>query len=163
MTIAFVKRTAAQILGRGESAIRLRESSLDDISKAITRDDVRRLISGGSVFALKAKKNLSMNSKILRQKREEGRRRGVGRRKGSRNARSGMTWEKKVRAQRFLLSELKGRGKFDNMMFRKLYLLVKGGSFADKAALLRKINDMGVQVSDKEVSEINGKARSMYK
>ncbi|MCL4375807.1 hypothetical protein M1394_03340 [Candidatus Marsarchaeota archaeon] len=87
MSIKFAKRAAGQILNRGESSIRINQNSLQDAAKAITKEDVRALISNGGIYAIPAKHNVSMNSKTLRKKRSEGRRRGKGRRRGTSNAR----------------------------------------------------------------------------
>jgi len=107
----------------------------------LTKDDVRKLIQNGSIYAVKAKHNLSLNSKILKKKREEGRRRGFGRRKGTRKARGGISWEKKVRSQRAVLKELKKMGKIDSSNFKKFYLLIKGNAFPDKASLLLHLKE----------------------
>lgn len=163
MTIKFVRRAAAEILRRGESAVRIKPSAMQDAEKALTKDDVRNMISGGTVYALKAKHNVSMNSKIMRKKRAEGRRRGRGRRKGTSKARSGRSWEKKVRSQRFLLNEIRGLGKIDTKLFRKYYLLVKGNIFADKTSLLLHLSDDGVKLTEAELKGISEKAKAMYK
>ena len=109
MSIKFTKRAASLIMKRGESAIRIKRGSEADANNALTKEDVRKLVSSGAVYALKEKKNRSLNAKKLKRLREEGRRRGTGRRKGTRKARMGRKWEKKVRAQRALLREVKGR------------------------------------------------------
>ena len=163
MTLKFAKRVAAQMLNRGESSIRFRVDAIPEIEKAITREDIKKLIGNGSILALKAKHNISMNAKIMRKKREEGRRRGVGRRKGSKGARGGMSWEKKIRSQRMLLSELKKMKKLDSKQFMKFYMLVKGNSFANKASLLLHVKDEGIILSDEEIRDINEKIKSYYK
>jgi large subunit ribosomal protein L19e len=162
MSLKFVRRTAAILMKRGESKIRIAQSSLEDADKAMSRDDVRALIKNGKVYAVKAKKNRSMNSKILKMKRDEGRRRGPGRRKGTLKARGTISWEKKVRAQRFVLKELKLMRKLDNKSFRTFYLLIKGNSFPDKASLLRKITESGVSISEDDMKSINEKAAKRY-
>ena len=48
MTIRFAKRAAAQILGRGRNAVRILPGSVSDAEKALTKDDIRRLIEKGS-------------------------------------------------------------------------------------------------------------------
>jgi Ribosomal protein L19E len=60
MGVKLVRRVAADLLGRGESSIRLKGASIEDINKAITRDDVRELIKSGKVYALNEKHNLSV-------------------------------------------------------------------------------------------------------
>jgi len=163
MSIRFAKRIASDIMGRGESSIRIKPSAIEDAKKAITRDDIRKLIQNGSIFAVKAKHNLSMNSKILRKKRAAGRRRGVGRRKGTRKARGGITWEKRVRAQRMLLKELKKEGKIDTKSFSRFYSLIKGNMFPDKASLILHIRDSGIQISDDDLAKVNEVIKNSYK
>ncbi|MGC8587023.1 MAG: 50S ribosomal protein L19e [Candidatus Micrarchaeia archaeon] len=163
MSIRFVKRIASDIIGRGESAIRIKPSAMDDAKKAITRDDIRKLIQNGSIFAVQPKHNISMNSKILKKKRAEGRRRGPGRRKGSRKARGGISWEKRVRAQRMLLKELKNEGKIDTRNFGKFYALIKGNMFPNKASLILHIRDSGIQITDEEIAKVEEAIRNSYR
>ena len=122
MSVKFTKRVASQILGRGENSIRLTPEVMEDIRKAITRDDVRKLLKDGAVTAIKPKSELHPKFKI------EVRRHGAGKRKGSSKARRGRTWEKKVRSQRMLLERLKLMGKVDNTTYKRYYLLVKGNA-----------------------------------
>ncbi|MDE1870233.1 MAG: 50S ribosomal protein L19e [Candidatus Micrarchaeota archaeon] len=163
MTLLFAKRIAAQVLKRGESAIRFKPGSTDEIAKALTREDIKQLIKNGSIIALPAKKNLSERSKILREKRKEGRKRGAGRRKGTLKARGGnATWEKKVRSQRLFLRELRLSEKVDKKAFRKFYLLVKGNAFVSKASMVLHMKEEGIIVSPAEVEKINEKIRKTY-
>jgi large subunit ribosomal protein L19e len=163
MSIKFARRAAAEILNRGESAIRFNSAALEEIRKALTKDDVRRLIQNKSIYAIKEKHNLSINSKILKKKREEGRRRGFGRRKGTRKARGIISWEKKTRSQRALLKELKKMGKLDTASFKRFYMLVKGNSFPDKASLLLHLREHGVEINDEEKKRIDESLRARYK
>ncbi len=163
MTIKFAKRLAAEITGRGESSIRVTPSAIEDVKKAMTRDDVRNLLKNGSIVAIKAKKNVSVNAQILKIRRQKGRGRGPGHRKGTRKARQGELWIKKSRAQRTLLKELRTRGKIDKQTFNKYYMLIKGNSFAHKAALLLHLNEEGIKVSPEELNAINEQIRSQYK
>ncbi|MGC8676253.1 MAG: 50S ribosomal protein L19e [Candidatus Micrarchaeia archaeon] len=162
MTIKFAKRVASEMLERGESSIRIKQSSLDDANKALTRDDIRKLIEQGSIYALPAKHNLSRHGKLLKLKRAKGRKRGYGKRRGTYKARAGITWERKVRSQRLLLKRLKELGKLDNKTFRRFYGLVKGASFPDKRSLLLHLADEGVRVSDEELKQIEEHIKQVY-
>lgn len=161
MTLKFAKRLAAQILNRGESAIRIKETEVEEASKAITREDIKRLVQNGSIFALKMKHNISRNAKELRKKRAEGRRRGFGRRKGTMKARGGITWEKKVRSQRMLLHELKD--KLESKDYMRFYKLIKGNAFANKASLLLHMKDEGIKISDEELKGAEKRISDSYK
>ncbi|MDE1855998.1 MAG: 50S ribosomal protein L19e [Candidatus Micrarchaeota archaeon] len=163
MSLKFAKRIASQVTKRGGSAIRFKPGSQSEIAKAITREDIKKLISDGSIIVLKPKHNVSMRSKILRQKRAEGRKRGQGRRKGTAKARIGLGWEKKVRSQRIFLKELRNEKKLDRKSFRTFYLLIKGNAFKDKTSMLLHMKDRGISVSQEEVKRINEKISKMYK
>jgi large subunit ribosomal protein L19e len=163
MTIKFARRAASEMLGRGESSIRVNPASLDDVKKAMTREDVRRLIQSGGILALKEKRNISMNSKILKERRSKGRRRGQGKRRGTDRARQGSRWAKKARSQRRLLKKLRSSGKIEGSRFKKYYRLVKGGAFADKASLMLHMNEDGVKVSAEELKAISEEISKEYK
>lgn len=163
MTIRFVRRVAAELKGRGEGAIRINSSALEDVKKAITRDDVRRLIENGSVYVIKEKRNISMNAKKLKIRRSKGRGRGPGKRKGTLKARGGYMWKKKARSQRMLLKRLKVAGKIDRQTFNKYYRLIKGNSFADKGSMLLHLREEGIQIEGQTLKEINDYIKNQYK
>ncbi len=162
MGVRFVKRVAGEMLGRGMNSIRIKPTAMENVKKAITREDVKKYIADGSVYAIKQKHNLSLNSKELKIKRSKGRRRGIGKRKGTRHARSGREWEKKVRAQRSLLKELKKEKNLDGKTFGRFYKLIKGNAFADKASLLLHLRENNIIVSDEELKRINERIRKRY-
>ena len=163
MTVKFTKRIAAELLGRGESSVRINQGAMEKASKAMTREDVKALIKEGGIYAIKEKHNLSISSKKLRERRKKGRSRGQGRRKGSAKARSGKKWEKKVRSQREFLKHLRIKGKIDGKNFRKYYMLIKGNSFQDKASMIRHLEDNGIKVNAEEVRAINEAIAKRYK
>ncbi len=154
MSVKLTKRTASSILKRGVSSIRIKPDAVEDAQKAITREDVRGLIKGGKVYALKEKENISAYSKVLKEKRSKGRRRGKGRKKGTRKARGIVTYQKRVRAQRRILAALKDEKVIDNVMFKKFYALVKGGSFQTKMTLISHIRSKGVGINDEQLEKL---------
>lgn len=155
MSINLTRRIAAELLNRGESAIRIKPTAVADAKKAITREDVRELIKTGNVYALKEKSNLSLYSKILREKRNKGRKRGRGRRKGTSKARGAtIAYEKKVRGQRRVLAALKKDNTITNVQYKRFYALVKGGNFMTKASLLGHIRAHGVSITDERHNQL---------
>ncbi len=162
MTIKFVKRVAGELLGRGENAIKIKQSAIEDAEKALTRDDVKRLIQQGDVFAEPPKHNLSLHGKILKQKRVKGRKRGPGKRKGTYKARAGRSWERQVRSQRYLLRRLKEIGKIDTKTFKRFYALIKGNAFPDKRSLVLHLNNEGVSLSQEELKQIEEYIKETY-
>lgn len=154
MSIKLTRRVAADLLGRGTSAVRIKEDAIPEAEKAITRDDVRALIQKGLVYAEKKKHNISAYGKILKEKRGQGRKRGTGKRRGTEKARASVEYKKRVRAQRRVLAQLKQEKAFNNEKFKEFYRLVKGGTFASKASLLGHIKGDGIQISDEQFKKL---------
>lgn len=163
MGVRFAKRAAGEMLGRGESSVRIKPDAVNDAAKALTKDDIRKLIEKGSIYAVKEKHNRSRKRAMLKQARKEGRRRGIGRRRGTDKARSGTgVWEKKARSQRRLLKELKLMKKIDTKTFNDFYRRIKGNEYATKAAMLLHLREQGVGITDDEVKAINERVAKDY-
>jgi large subunit ribosomal protein L19e len=154
MSIKLARRIGAELLDRGISKVRIKPDRVDDAKKAITREDVRALISSGGIYAIKEKHNMSLYSKTLREKRNKGRARGPGRRKGSAKARQSVGYGKRIRGQRRVLAALKKEKMIDNVAFKRYYRLVKGGNFQTKASLLNHLVTEGVKIEQQRMDQL---------
>ena len=152
MSVKLTRRIAAEIMGKGVSKVRIKIDAIKDAESAITREDVRALVSKGSIYAAKPKHNASTYSKLLAAKRTKGRGRGQGRRKGTRKARQGLQYQKKIRGQRRVLHALKGE--LESETFKKYYRLVRGGNFATKASLLNHMVAGGVKIDQERFEKL---------
>ncbi|MGQ9788308.1 MAG: 50S ribosomal protein L19e [Candidatus Hadarchaeaceae archaeon] len=146
MKLDMKKRLAAKIFKVGVNRIWIDPSHLTDVSAAITRADMKRLIKQGII---RAKPDSGISRGRLRKsnlKRRAGRRRGMGSRKGASGARTPRktSWIKTVRPLRARLRELKKEGLLDRGEYRKLYRMVKGGSFRSKAHLNLYLKERGI-------------------
>lgn len=138
------KRLAADILKAGESRIWIDPNSEDEVSKAITREDVRGLIVR-NVIQLKPKLGVSRGrAKKLAIQRAKGRRKGHGQRKGCATARTPgkRTWINKVRALRNVLTTIHGKDTVSSKEYRNLYMKIKGNFFRNRAHLRSYIEKM---------------------
>ncbi len=133
MSIKTVKRLAADILKVGESRILIDPARIEEVEDAVTRADVRRLIKSGVI------RERPPSTPSRGRARARNRRRGPGSRKGAKGARMTVTWVEKVRAQRRLLKQLRDRGVVSRSLYRRLYLMVKGGSFSSRRVLMNYI------------------------
>ena len=149
-----VKRMASEILLRGISSIKIKPSAMEDAKNVLTRDDVRGLIKDGRIYAVQEKHNLSTYGKALKKKRQQGRGRGIGRRRGTSKARHGIDHKKKVRAQRRLLHALKDEKAINNKQFKSLSALVNGGTFNSKVSLLGRIKNEGIEISNEKYEKL---------
>lgn len=137
MRLSTQRRLAAKILGVGVNRVWIDPERLNDVSAAITKDDIRRLIGDG---AIKARPKGGVSRVRARERlvqRKKGRRRGEGSRKGSAKARvpTKRAWISRVRPLRARLRELRDGGKIDPRQYRRIYRMVKGGAFRSKAHL----------------------------
>jgi large subunit ribosomal protein L19e len=137
MDLSMQKRMAAEIFKAGRHRVWFDDEDLDEIVGAVTREDIKRLINRGSIQLKEVKgSSRSRANKIFLQK-AKGRRRGYGSRKGSKNAAvsSKRKWIKTIRPIRTKLKELRNSGSIDRSVYRKTYLMAKGGMFRSKAYL----------------------------
>jgi large subunit ribosomal protein L19e len=134
MKLKLQKRLAAELLKCSKKRISLDTARLDDIKEAITKADIRSLISEGTIKR-KPAKNISRGRarKIATQKRK-GRRKGLGKRKGKKTARlpKKEAWMDRIRTQRRFLKELKEKGIIPSLTYQQLYMKSKGGFFRSK-------------------------------
>lgn len=144
--VSLQRRLAAEILGVGESRVRMDPSRLGDIAQAITREDVKRLIDEGAIWVEPEHGIAGYSSRIRHEKRRRGHRRGPGKKEGSRVARAGDKdeWVNRIRKIRTFLRYLRDKKIIDRKTYRRLYMLAKGGYFSTFSALKLYLRDQGI-------------------
>jgi len=140
------RRLAAEILGCGENRIWIDPTRMEDVSEAITRNDVRRLIDSKAIKARQEKGVSRGRTRYLKDQKKKGKRRGHGSRKGAKKARTPKkdAWINTIRPIRAQLIEYKRQGKIDTSTYRKLYKRAKGGMFKSKARLDAHLKSEGL-------------------
>ena len=141
------RRLAAEILKCGVNRVWVDEDRMDEIAKAVTRNDIRILIKGGAITKRPEKGISTGRKKKLKMQKEKGRRRGHGSRRGAKYARFPRKRRWIIRSVRKVLKLLKEKNLIDKKIYRKYYLSAKGGSFRSKEHLLSHL------VSDKVIKE----------
>lgn len=146
MNLRNKKRLAASILNVGVSRVWIDPEYLEDVEAAITRGDIRRLISEGIIKKLPPDSQSRARARVLAAKRGEGLRRGPGSREGSKYAvvKRKKVWVNRIRALRRRLRALRERRFITARTYRKLYLMAKGGAFDSVAELNRYIRIHGL-------------------
>ncbi len=143
MKLTTQKRLAADVMKIGKSRVWMDPDFEDEISLAITRDDIRRLIDE-SAIQKKPMRGVSRGRARhrLRQKRK-GQRSGPGRKKGKATSKlSGKDrWMMKIRPMRKELKKLRAVGKITSRIYRELYLKAKGNAFRNTAHLRTYITE----------------------
>lgn len=146
MDLSLQRRLAAQILKIGQSRVWIDPNSAEEVSKAITKEDIRNLIKQ-NIIQEKPKHGISRGrARELHLQRKKGRRRGPGQRKGKKTARTPPkeAWINKVRALRRALKAMLNSGKINNKEYVMLYKKIKGNFF-------RNVNHLKIYVEKMKV------------
>ncbi|MDD2665632.1 MAG: 50S ribosomal protein L19e [Methanocellales archaeon] len=137
MDLSNQRRMAADILGVGIGKVWMDAEKAEDISTAITREDIRKLIATG-IIKRKLQKGISRGrTRTKDKKRAYGHQKGHGSRRGAKGARmpGKERWMNKIRALRKRLKTLREEGTIDASMYRKLYGRATSGEFRDVSHL----------------------------
>ena len=130
------KRLAARVTGVGVHRIRFDTDHLDDIADAITRENIRNLITANTI---KIKSFTGTSKGRAHDKKAQKNKRGTtqGSKQGRKGARVGKkeVYVVKVRALRRLLKIAKDRKDLTNPEFWALYKKVGGNTVRNKAHL----------------------------
>ena len=125
------KIMASKILKSGVDKVWVDPEQSEEVSKAITKADVRRLIKKGYIKKKKVNGQSRGRARKIMIQKKKGKRRGIGSRKGKKLSKTTKKkeWIKIVRPLRKMLKELRESGSLTPGEYRKLYLMVKGGTF----------------------------------
>ena len=130
------KRLAARVTGVGVHRIKFDTDHLDDIADAITRQNIRSLITANTI---KIKPFIGTSRGRAQEKKDQRNKRGTtqGSKQGRKGARVGKkeVYVAKVRALRRLLKIAKDRKDLTNPEFWILYKKVGGNTIRNKAHL----------------------------
>ncbi len=137
------KRLAARVTGVGVNRVRLDADHLDDIADAITRQNIRSLITAKKITI---KPIVGTSNGRSQMKKAQKHKRGTtqGSKKGRKGARVGKkdVYVAKVRSLRRLLKIAKDRKDLTNPEFWALYKKVGGNTVRNKAHLRLLMEEM---------------------
>ncbi len=150
------KRLASKIFDCSAKRVWLNPEKSDDIKKAITSFDMRRLIAQGVVQKVQKQGISRGRAKQHQDQKRKGRHYGPGSRKGKTNARrnSKDQWVFAVRTQRDFLKQLRESELVEQRTFTDLYAKVKGGFF-------RSVKHMKIYMNEQKL--FTGTAQAVKK
>lgn len=128
------KKLAGKVLNISPKKIRFTSEAIEEIQKAITRSDIRKLVAEGKIFVSRGSRHSRAGARELASQKRKGRRGSRGSKKGSKYSlvtRKGQ-WISRVRVQREFIKELRDKKIISTSDYRGLYNKIKGGFFRNK-------------------------------
>lgn len=145
------RRMASELLKCGVRRVWMDNDRLDEIAKAVTKEDIRVLINGKAIKSRQIKGISNGRKQFVTKQKEKGRRRGHGSRKGAKYARMPKKdrWIKTIRPIRTYLRTLRDEKQISPTTYRKYYMKAKGGEFRSKYHLETHLKSDGILKGDK--------------
>jgi large subunit ribosomal protein L19e len=143
MKLSTQKRLAAHVMNTGTTRVWIDPEFQDEVSLAITKNDVRRLVDEGAIQARQKQGVSRGRARFRRNQIRKGQRRGPGTKKGKATAvlTKKDRWMMKIRPMRKELKKLRADGKISSKVYRDLYLKAKGNSFRNTGHLKTYITE----------------------
>jgi large subunit ribosomal protein L19e len=140
------RRMAASILKCGVNRVWMDQDRIDEIAKAVTKEDIRILINGKAITFRQIQGISNGRKKFNTKQKEKGRKRGHGSRKGAKYARlpKKERWMRTIRSLRKYLKTLREEKQIDKTTYRKYYRKAKGGEFRSKHHLQTHLVSDGI-------------------
>lgn len=144
------RRMASEIMDCGVNRVWIDDLHTDDVAAAITRNDIRRLVSQGVIKKRPEKGTSRSRARKRAEQKKKGRQRGPGSRKGAKGARNPKkkAWIRKIRALRDELKGLRADGLLEPSEYRHYYRRAKGGIYQSRAHLLNHLKTDGALTAE---------------
>ena len=143
MNLTSQRKLAANVLKCGVNRVWIDPEKADEVSMAITRAEIRKLINDKAIKPLPENSQSKGRARVLAEKKKKGRRVGPGSKKGKKYSviSQKTRWMNRIRAQRKHLTDMREKRVITVNTYRSLYRKAKGGEFRSVAELERYIND----------------------
>jgi large subunit ribosomal protein L19e len=150
------KRLAASVLKCGKRRVWMDPNETNELALANSRQSVRKLVKDGFIVKKQVAIHSRARARLHKLAVRKGRHCGMGRRKGTAEARtpSKYLWIKRTRVLRRLLRKYREAKKVDKTLYHQFYMAAKGNQFKNRRVLIEAIHKAKNQaVRDKALKE----------
>jgi len=137
------KRIAKSLFDVGSKRIWIDPTKLKEVKEAITKRDIKGLIKKGVIKVKQEKNQSGFRTRERRIQVLKGRRKGIGSRKGAKNARlpKKREWMIRIRNQKEYIKSLRDKSLISKRIYRSLYRQSKGGFFRSRRHIEIYLNE----------------------
>lgn len=129
-----VRKIAAKVMDCGKNKVWIDPTELAKVAEGKTEEQVSKMVEDGLIVRRPDEGQSRGRVRQFRMERAKGRHRGLGRRRGTKNARfpEKKIWMLRIRAIRKDLKALREEGRIDRTTYRIVYLKAKAGCFKSR-------------------------------
>lgn len=141
LNLRLQKRLAASVMKCGKRRVWMDPKEANEIALANSRLNVRKLVKDGFIIRKPIKGHSRCKARRRLAEKKKGRHKGLGKRKGSRNARMPQKdlWIRRQRVLRRVLKRYREEKQINVPLYHRLYLKAKGNVFRNKRMLVEAI------------------------
>merc|ERR1712086_764658 len=138
------KRLAATVLKVGKKRVWIDPNETNEVALANSRKNIKKLFKDGLIMKRQVQMHSRSRCKRVHEAKRKGRHNGMGKRKGTANARmpTKILWMRRQRVLRRLLKKYREAKKITKDIYHYFYLHAKGNIYKNKSVLIESIHKM---------------------